>query len=302
MRNNDQLIEKVTCFGEILWDVLPTAAKPGGAPMNVAYHLHRLGVEAHVISRIGDDDRGEALKNILQNWGLSTASLQVDSKHATSEVIALMDESNEMTYEILEPVAWDFIEWNNTFNDTLTSSDALVYGSLASRNSITYNTLLSLLENDVYKVMDVNLRPPHYREATIKTLVQHADLLKLNEAELDILSGWSHSGLYGEEEKMRSVQEYYNVTEIILTKGSRGASYYNRGMVYNSKTFRVEVADTVGSGDAFLAAFLSKKNVLPIQEQLNFASALGAFVASQQGACPPYSVHQLNEFINGYDR
>src|SRR4051794_25251025 len=99
----------VVCFGEILWDVLPTDRKLGGAPMNVSYHLNRLGIKSSMISKIGNDALGEELMDFLMKMELSTQYLQIDTQHKTSEVLATVGESDEMIYEIVQPVAWDFI-------------------------------------------------------------------------------------------------------------------------------------------------------------------------------------------------
>ncbi|HEY9197404.1 MAG TPA: PfkB family carbohydrate kinase, partial [Mucilaginibacter sp.] len=97
------------CFGEILWDVLPDGPQPGGAPLNVAYHLNKQGVQTSLVSKIGNDADGEKLENVLDNWGIKKHLLQTDTEHQTSQVIAKMNNGNEVSYEIVFPVAWDFI-------------------------------------------------------------------------------------------------------------------------------------------------------------------------------------------------
>src|SRR5690606_30668687 len=206
MESTTRSFNEVTCFGEILWDVFPGSEKPGGAPMNVAYHLHRLGIKSNIVSRIGNDKRGRSLLDILEGWGLSTQYIQVDTEHDTSEVQAVMDDNEEVKYEIISPVAWDFIEWKTELDARLSTSDAFVFGSLASRNDTTYKTLISMLEKAKYKVFDVNLREPHYNETIIKFLLNQANLLKLNEAELGIISEWTRPGSRPESENIRIIQ------------------------------------------------------------------------------------------------
>ena len=302
MESTTRSFNEVTCFGEILWDVFPGSEKPGGAPMNVAYHLHRLGIKSNIVSRIGNDKRGRSLLDILEGWGLSTQYIQLDTEHDTSEVQAVMDDNEEVTYEIVYPVAWDFIEWKHELDTLVETTDALVYGSLASRNDTTYKTLISMLEKAKYKVFDVNLREPHYNETIIKFLLNQANLLKLNEAELGIISEWTRPGSRPGSENIRIIQNEYNIDGIIVTRGGKGASFFSGNNNYHSKVYKVKVADTVGSGDAFLAAFLSKSNQgIDIQQQLDYASALGAFVASKEGACPDYTKEELELFIRNYD-
>src|SRR5690349_6816429 len=98
------------CYGEILWDVLPDGPQPGGAPLNVAYHLNKMGVATSLISRIGDDLNGRKLEDLMDSWGINKHFLQVDKKYPTSEVIAKTNNGNEVSYEIIFPVAWDFID------------------------------------------------------------------------------------------------------------------------------------------------------------------------------------------------
>src|SRR5215204_40465 len=119
------------CFGEILWDLLPWGEKPGGAPMNVAYHLQKLGLNTSLISRTGNDERGGALHHLLSTTGIDTRFMQIDREHKTGIVNATVQANNEVTYDIVYPVAWDFIEWERALSDIVAQSSFFVYGSLA---------------------------------------------------------------------------------------------------------------------------------------------------------------------------
>src|SRR5687768_1721015 len=118
---------QVVCFGEILWDLLPSGEQPGGAPMNVAYHLHKLGLPPALISRIGVDTRGEQLVGLLQQWGLTTQYIQKDRGAPTGIVYAHPNEQHEVSYEIVQPVAWDFIECSNDLIDLVQQSRYFIY-------------------------------------------------------------------------------------------------------------------------------------------------------------------------------
>ncbi len=135
----------VVCFGEILWDVLPDGLQPGGAPLNVAYHLKKLCVETSIVSRVGNDTNGQQLMQLLENWGIKKHLLQIDTEYPTSEVLAKMKNGNEVSYEIVFPVAWDFIQPSKNTNEQLNQSSYLIYGSLASRYETSRNTLFQLL-------------------------------------------------------------------------------------------------------------------------------------------------------------
>lgn len=281
------------CFGEILWDVLPTGAKPGGAPMNVAYHLKKLGLQTALVSRIGNDKRGEDLLSLLQQNSVETSYIQKDTTHQTGVVNATIHESNEVTYEIVHSVAWDFISLEDSLADLVKSAQFFIYGSLASRDRTTSETLRQLVEAAQTRVVDINLRPPHFSKELVETLLRSADVLKLNEHELPLITSW-FTDLKGDEETVKFLQERFSIPTIIVTKGGDGAMVCNNGRIYTHPGYKVKVADTVGSGDAFLAGFLAKtKEGLSMEERLQFANSLGAFIASKEGACPAYKVDEI---------
>lgn len=136
----------VACFGEMLWDILPDKALPGGAPMNVAYHLHKLAVNTALVSRIGEDFHGQQLLQLLQQYGLNTEFIQRDPTRETGKVYARQGDNNEMQYDIVQPVAWDFIHPTPSLQVLHSSPGYIVFGSLASRSAISRQTLLSMLE------------------------------------------------------------------------------------------------------------------------------------------------------------
>lgn len=282
------------CFGEILWDVLPTGAKPGGAPMNVAYHLQKQGLKAGLISRVGMDKRGDDLLSLLTINGITTEFVQRDTAHPTGLVNATIHESNEVTYEIVRPVAWDFISAENGLKELVQGARFFIYGSLAARSSATAQTLWQLVEVAQTKVVDINLRPPHYNKELVEKLLQSADILKLNEHELPLITAW-YANLKTDEEQVKALQERFSIATIIVTKGGEGAMVCQNGTIFTHPGYKITVADTIGSGDAFLAGFLAKTGAgVPIEERLEFANSLGAFIASKQGACPSYELAEVS--------
>ena len=292
------MMKRVVCFGEVLWDMLPDGKKPGGAPMNVAYHLNKLGILGQMISRVGKDAAGEELKQFLVKMGLTTDYIQQDDQYPTSEVLARMDENQEMQYTIVRPVAWDFINYNPNLEATVSQADVLVFGSLVARNETTRNTLYQLLEHAAFRLFDVNFRAPHYERTTVEYLLHKADAVKLNVHELEEIAGWV--GLIGaqEHEAIERLQKQFQLAEIILTKGAHGASYYTATSRHDYRAYPVTVKDTVGSGDSFLAAFLAQKLLgKSVDDMLDYAAALGAYVTSQAGANPEYKATDLSRFI-----
>ena len=290
-------MKKVICFGEVLWDNLPTGRKAGGAPMNVAYHLRKMGIDASMISCIGADASGAELLDFTKQIGLPGHLIQTSQAQETSEVIARIEEGNEVVYDILCPVAWDFIEWKPEHEKLLKEADAFVFGSLAARNEVTRKTLFKMLEHSSFNVFDVNLRAPHYDFAVIEQLLHKTHLLKLNEAELMLLAEW-FSCPQEEDKAIKLIQEKFGIKDIIVTKGSRGASFNGIQLRYDYPVYPVEVADTVGSGDSFLAGFLAKRLQGECLEVcLDYASALAAFITTHSGACPPYSLYDFERFV-----
>jgi fructokinase len=294
----DNKVQNVVCFGEVLWDNLPTGKKPGGAPMNVAYHLKQLGLNSKVISRVGDDENGRELLKVIEGLNLETDYLQIDDRHKTSTVEVTLTENNEVAYDIVFPVAWDFISYEDKCKALVKQADAFVFGSLASRNDESRLTLMKLLDEATYKVFDVNLRPPHFDKKLIQNLLSKTDLLKINSDELTVIASWYSENAKTEEEQIQAINEALNINEIILTKGSKGAKLFGNSTVFYAPALAVKVADTVGSGDSFLAGFLSKKLTgFSVNDSLEFASNLAAFVTSSSGACPPYSSIKIEDYV-----
>ena len=288
----------IVCYGEVLWDIFPTKTKPGGAPMNVAYHLRKLGIDSQMISRVGADEWGRKITDLLDGWQIPAHYCAPDALHETGLVHATAVTPTEMAYTIEYPAAWDFIEWNEEMAQKVAEADAFVYGSLVTRDETSRNTLLRLLEKAKYKVFDINLRPPFYEKEVLEQLIGKCNLLKMNENEVALLGKWYLGEDGVEEASVRYLQDKFNIDEVIVTKGEEGATYYTRGASHSFQAYQVEVKDTVGSGDSFLAAFLSKKlNGASAVEAMQYAIAVGAFVASNEGACPVYSTQDLNRFI-----
>lgn len=254
--------------------------------MNVAIHLSYNNFSPLVISRVGSDDLGKELVSFLQEKDLSTRWIQVGKTHLTGVVKANISDKNEVTYKIVEPVAWDYIQIDAQVAKLVEESDVFLYGSLAARNPTTQETLLQYLKLAKFKVMDVNLRPPYYNPERMKTLLGFADAAKLNHQELEEISGWlGWSG--NEQEQMQAMKEHFNLQLLVVTRGERGAAALTDAGYEEHEGYKVEVEDTIGSGDAFLATFL--KNYLqqePVQKALAEACLVGAYVATQKGATP----------------
>jgi fructokinase len=280
-------MKNILCFGEILWDTFGDEKVAGGAPMNVARHLVQQNARVLFASRVGIDVSGQGLDDFLKNNGLYSDLIQHDDKLPTCEVTVHLDELGQATYIIPEPVSWDNIQTEAVLTTTAMDAAAVIYGSLACREAATSNTLLNLLEETkAMKIFDVNLRPPHYTLSTIETLVAGADVVKMNEDEAALLIGGGNNTL---KENIIEFQKKYHPKTICVTRGENGAMAWHDYKFYEFPGCKVDVVDTVGAGDSFLATFVNGLlNGLPMQDILERSCRVGAFVAGKRGANPVY--------------
>ncbi len=277
----------------MLWDIFPKDKVPGGAPMNVALHLQHLGFDVQMISGIGDDKLGKKLLSFVEKFNLTKDLIQVDNELPTGTVMVNDSDKENIIYEIVSPVAWDNISWTEEIGKAMKGIDAFIFGSLGARSETSKETLYKLLENEGLKILDINLRAPFYKADLLETLMKKADILKINEDELTLLANF-----YDLPSKMESalekLNELFDFKLVCVTLGSKGAVIYQDGEIISHPGYPVEVKDTVGSGDAFLAGFVSKylDNESP-ENILDFACALGALVATLNGGTPKYSLEQI---------
>ena len=290
---------KVTSFGEVLWDDFPSGKVLGGAPLNVLVRLQSFGVDTAIISRRGDDADGEELLRQIQAKNVNTDLLQVCKECDTSLVKVILDKCGSASYEIVYPCAWDRIIVEDAALQRVAESDAFVFGSLATRDEISRAALDKLMEKAKFKIFDVNLRKPHYDTDRLLATMKRADMLKLNDDELYELSAVYGSPYHSIEQNIAYLNRLTGAQTICVTLGGHGAILYKEGELYRHCGFRIKVADTVGSGDSFLAGLTYKLlNNAESQEAITFACALGALVASRHGATPDISLQEIESFMN----
>ena len=287
--------KRVLCFGEVLWDTFAEGKKPGGAPMNVALHLRQQGIDSLMASRIGQDEAGRELRNFLQTNNLHTELIQLDESLPTCEVTVELDEQQQATYTIPYPVSWDNLQPEASLLKAAQTSDVIVFGSLVCRDQRSRETLMELLRNDALKVFDVNIRPPHFNMDHLKAFGGMANILKMNAEELDMLAGTELAHL-SQKEKISFIADYMGCPTICITRGDRGAMVLLDGHFYEHPGYTVDVIDTVGAGDAFLATFIAGflRDESP-EKLLRDACAIGAFVAGSRGANPAYDLQKIRE-------
>jgi fructokinase len=222
--------------------------------------------------------------------------LQPDPFHPTGTVEVTVDAEGTATYDIAGDVAWDFIGPDARIDGAVRSAACLVYGSLAGRSAVSRTTLFGLLDTAATKVLDINLRHPFFDKDLLERLLMKADILKMNEQECRLVGGMF--GLDGaEDERMHRLREMFGLRMILVTAGAAGATLWAPGGPYHDAGRAVEVVDTVGSGDAFLAGFLHRYlGNASWQEALTAAGTMGAFVAGRAGGCPVYDAAETGLF------
>lgn len=284
--------------GEILWDLFPEYKKPGGSPANLAYHLSVLGNTSLLASRIGMDPEGDSLIQFLEKKDLSTRYIQRD-KHLPTGRVTVSLIKDDPSYIIHEPAAWDAIKPTKKLLQLLPSLDAFCFASLSQRSKTTANTIeqiLGLLPDNCMSVFDVNLRAPYTDKSLIRTRIISADVIKVNEQEFEILSGW-----FGTENFGRHVIKTFPDKIVVVTLGASGSAVYTREGYYKHEAYPVsDAGDFVGVGDAFLACFihLLLKKYSP-GDIIGNANKYASFVASQKGSMPSIppdlieSIHHL---------
>lgn len=260
--------------------------------------MKTLGCDVAMISCVGKDNDGEAIINQVKNLGLETDAIMQSESFPTGLVNVTLNERGSATYEIAYPSAWDKIVLNDFAKKTVAEADVLIYGSLVCRDEVSRKSLEELLQTKVYKVFDVNLRKPHYSHEILEQLMHSANFIKFNDEELLEIAEAMHSPFTGLEENMHFVAEKTNVTAMCVTKGKHGALLMWEGKLYDNSGYPVEVADTVGAGDSFLAALItSLLTAKEPQAAIDFACAVGALVAEAPGANPVISNSKIENLM-----
>ena len=279
---------EVLCVGELLWDALPAGLFLGGAPFNVACYLSAAGVPTTMVSRVGADRLGEEAVRRAQRYGVGTDLVQVDPTLPTGFVGATIDESGQPTYVIEDAVAWDAIEASDVLLARAGRARAIVFGSLAQRHATTRRTIEGLWEGSALQVFDINLRPPFEDRDVIRGSLQRADVVKVNREELHRLASWFELP-NGDRESASALSGKFSCPVVCVTRGAAGAGPWRDDTWTEHEGFKVEVRDTVGAGDAFLAVLLAGLlSGADSETLLKNANRIGADVASRAGAVPDY--------------
>jgi fructokinase len=276
-------------IGELLWDCFADSRRPGGAPANVAYHAHQLGLDGLICSRVGRDDAGDDLIAELSQRGSDTSAVQRDPRHPTGWVTVETRRADQPTYVIHENVAWDYLEitdaWTHRFNDAW----CVCFGTLGQRNEQSRRAIQHYLDAapNAVLVYDVNIRFPWYTPVRIEWSLRRCNVLKLNESEVTLLGEMLNLPAHDPEGFSRDVIRRYVVDIVCITRAEKGCRVFSADASIEVPGEIVTVVDSVGAGDAFTAAFI--KGLIsnwPLETAARFANAAGARVASKAGATP----------------
>lgn len=281
----------VLCFGEVLWDCLPHGRFVGGAPLNVAYHLTKLGSPAWPVTSVGDDELGRELLDRIRDAGIATDLVGIRPDRPTGVVNVTLDKGSP-SYDIVEDVAWDYIDIPDPLPAACKPVGAMVFGSLAQRSEHNRHALRELLDRaaSTLKVLDVNRRPPFDAPTLIWQLAEAADLIKINDDEAAWLLEMDTEAI-DLQRAARAVAARADCRKVCITGGAIGAGLLVADEWYWVDATPTRVRDTIGAGDSFLAALVHGMLTSPEHPEraLQAAAQLAAFVAGSDGATPDYS-------------
>jgi fructokinase len=280
----------VVGLGELLWDRLPSGKQLGGAPANFAYITNLLGDAGIPASRIGQDDLGNQILDRLRLLQVNSSFVQRDPIHPTGTVKVEVDAAGQARFEIMEPVAWDFLQWTNDWNQLAWQCDAVCFGSLAQRSPQSHATILNFVRAtraEAIRVFDVNLRKNFYSKEVIAESMKLASIVKLNHEELPRIMRLLALENNRERDAAKVLLSKFALKLVCVTRGDAGSLLLSDAEGSEHPGFKIKVADTVGAGDAFTAAlvhgYVRRQPLAGINETAN---RVGAWVASQPGGMP----------------
>lgn len=275
----------ITGIGEIVWDILPSGARLGGAPLNFAYMAGRLGCEGRIISAVGDDELGKKTLCEISSLGMAVDNIQVNG-FPTGQVLVSLDGNGIPQYDIREGSSWDNISLREEDLGLMASSDAVCWGILSQRSDVSAASITALLDatpKECLKIFDINIRQHFYTKESITASLERCDILKLNEDELPLVA---EMFCEGRKNPIAWLSKTFGIHTIVLTKGADCSEIYRNGeCVSHIDTPKVKVADTIGAGDSFTACFVARLLVgVSTRKAHEDAVKLSAYICTCNGA------------------
>lgn len=276
-------------IGEVLWDLLPSGRQLGGAPTNFACHARGLGADAGVVTRVGADDLGREALRFLERRGIPSCLAQIDPEAATGTVDVTLSSEGIPSFIIHEPVAWDRLSATPEALAAVRGAEAICFGTLAQREKASraaVQALVAAAPQKAWRVFDLNLRQAYFSREVIEDSLALANVLKLNEGEMEILARLlALPG--GIKEQVQRLADDYSLRVVALTRGAHGSSLFRAGRWSEYQAAPMKVSDTVGAGDAFTAALtLGLLRGMEIDAINRLANEVARYVCSQPGATP----------------
>jgi fructokinase len=290
---------RIVAIGEVLWDLLPEGKQLGGAPANFIYHAHALGADASLVTRVGDDALGRDILERLNQLGLPTNTVQIDTGVPTGIVSVELAPGGKPSYLIHENVAWDQLSADETALAAVRRADALYFGTLAQRGEHarrTIHTLITAASTKALRILDLNLRAPFVSREVVEASLASTGVLKMSDEELPVLA--KMIGLNGDaRQQFTELARRYGLSVVALTRGSRGSLLWRDGGWSDHPGLTTAVRDTVGAGDAFSAVLTLGVLAGRALDEINArANEVAAYVCSQPGATPALPFEMRSTF------
>jgi len=291
---------KVVGIGEVLWDLLPSGMQAGGAPLNFAFHARQLGAEVKVITRIGNDANGERMLQRFGELGIGADTVQIDGSLPTGTASVALGQDGTPQFTIDDGAAWDALASTAKALEVIRNADAVYFGTLAQRTATAASVvrqLVNVAPDASLRICDINLRQGFYSREVLEPSLEMANVLKLNDHELAILSPmFDLAGTVNQ--KMVQLSEHFDLQLVALTRAERGSLLYQSGKWSELPGGKVKIVDTVGAGDAFTAALVvGLMNRLSLEETHRVAARTADYVCSRPGATPALPLELRAAFL-----
>ena len=289
----------VVSIGEVLWDIVGEKEYLGGASFNFSAHLTKLGHSVSFVSAVGEDERGRKILHRMAELGIPDRYVRKDPEHATGIVTVKVDLAGQPSFVLERPAAYDFPELTESQFQQISSPpvDWIYFGTLHQMSSVAKDLTSKLLERipQAPRFYDINLRRNSYTPSLVRELMALATVVKLNDTEVAHISRMFGQSCDSLEDFCRTYATTFGWDTVCVTRGPEGCALLTDDRYWEADGYRVDVVDTVGSGDAFAAAFLHGLGQhWPALQIADFANRIGALVASSPGAIPPWTLEQAH--------
>lgn len=295
------MAKKIVAFGEVVWDVLPNEKILGGTPSNLVFRCNSFKEEGFLLSRVGDDELGNAAIARLKELGISDDNVQVDFEFPTGTVNVTIDENNEANFHVTPEVAFDHIEFSAEALLLARNADCLFYGLLPQRFGLSKNTLRELINEspDSIHFLDLKLFEHFFNVKVVEYLLGCSHILRIKEKEIAFLKEELKIGSSNMEDFCSQLIKRYKIDVVLITRGHNGVFAYEKKQgVFYDNGYHIQIQDNIGSGMAFCAGFLHYYlNGKSIQDSLNFGNAAGALNTTKRGATVFFSKKDVLAFM-----